>query len=132
MTPLLRCLLDTGGIMGVPLFGEDHEDHPACRHEHSEPALQPYIFVQIDGAEEGGEARGQRLAYLRRAQADGQCARVLAGVAYDDPEHPGGRRQPKQMQRRKPQVARNQAKDAEHHACQRLPDEHDRRYPHHP
>ena len=31
---------------------------------------------------------------LRRTQADGQCARVLAGVAYDDPKHPGGRRQP--------------------------------------
>lgn len=42
--------------MGVPLFGEDHEDHPARRYEHPEPALQPYIFVQIDGAEQGGEA----------------------------------------------------------------------------
>ena len=30
------------------------------------------------------------------------------------------------------QIAHNQAKDAEHHARQRLPDEHDRRYPHHP
>ena len=43
-------------VMGVPLFGEDHEDHPARRYEHPEPALQPYIFVQIDGAEQGGEA----------------------------------------------------------------------------
>lgn len=54
--PFVALLAGYGRVMGIPLFGEDHEDHPARRHEHSEPALQPYIFVQVDGAEQGGEA----------------------------------------------------------------------------
>ena len=54
--PSLHLFAGYGRVMGVPLFGEDHEDHPARRYEHPEPALQPYIFVQIDGAEQGGEA----------------------------------------------------------------------------
>ena len=56
MTPFCALFAGYGRVMGVPLFGEDHEDHPARRYEHPEPALQPYIFVQIDGAEQGGEA----------------------------------------------------------------------------
>ena len=54
--PFVALFAGYGRVMGVPLFGEDHEDHPARRYEHPEPALQPYIFVQIDGAEQGGEA----------------------------------------------------------------------------
>lgn len=71
--------------MGVPLFGEDHEDHPARRHEHPEPALQPYIRSG-DGAEQGGGYDSDwHTCAGRRPMVS---APAWPGVAYDDPKHP--------------------------------------------